>query len=184
MQEEQPGNQPPQAGWQYNAVGAPSPTYAPAHSDDYVAWSASEFITHEKDPAWYAMLGVAAAAMVLLAYILTKDKITVVMILVVMIFFAIFSARKPRTLSYQVDSSGIHVGNKSYGYELFKSFSVIQEGGIRSITLMPMKRLMPSLSIYMDPANEQRIVNMLTAYLPSEEGSQDVVERLMRRLRF
>ncbi len=184
MQEEQPESQPHEAGWQFSPEGASGVTEVPSHGDEAVSWTASEFIAHEKGLSWYAILGVVAAIMMILAYLMTRDKTSVGMILVVLVVFAIFSARKPRTLPYRVDNSGIHVGEKSYGYELFKSFAVIQEGGVHSIMMMPMKRFMPPLSIYMDPADEHKIVDVLAVYLPAETRGQDVVDRLMRRLRF
>jgi hypothetical protein len=43
---------------------------------------------------------------------------------------------------------------------------------------------MPLLTIYYDPADEDKIVNALSDMLPHEDRQHDMVERLMRRLRF
>jgi hypothetical protein len=49
---------------------------------------------------------------------------------------------------------------------------------------MPLKRFMPPLSLYMDPADEEKIVDVLADYLPVEQREQDPIDKLMRRLRF
>jgi hypothetical protein len=188
MQEEQPQPSQPEANWQFNpeetnsSGGAQSP--APAESQDAISWTASEFIAHDKGFGWFALLGVAAAVLMLLTYVLTRDFVSSGIVLVMIICFGAFAVRKPRTLPYRVDRTGVHIDNKSFSYEQLKSFSLIQEGGVRSIMLMPLKRFMPPISIYMDPTDEENIVEVLSNYLPMEQREQELIDKLMRRLRF
>lgn len=155
-----------------------------AFAPEPVAWTASEFIAHQKSSSWYAILGGAAAVAAVAVYFLTHDKITVGMIIVAAIFMGIFAGRKPRTLQYEIDASGVRIAQKLYPYGLFKSFSVIDEGPLSSIVLMPLKRFMPSISMYYEPSDEAAIVNMLSAYLPYEERQRDAVDSFMHRIRF
>jgi hypothetical protein len=106
------------------------------------------------------------------------------MVLIAAGAFGALAARKPRELTYSLDDHGLQVGDKFYPYMDFRSFSVMEEGAIHSITLMPLRRLMPLLTIYYDPADEDKIVNALADMLPHEDRQHDMVERLMRRLRF
>ena len=134
--------------------------------------------------AWYAMYGAGAAVLTLITYMVTREILSSVVIIVVAITFGIFAARKPRILPYQIDDLGVHIDQKTYPYETFKSFALIQEGGIRSIALLPLKRFLPPISLYLDPSDEERIVAALGDYLPVEQRQQDPIDRLMRRLRF
>jgi hypothetical protein len=155
--------------------------------EDYageISWTASEFISHQKDSSWYIGLGAATGISCVAIYLLTRDRITVVMVLVAAIMFGIFASRQPRVMNYRLDEEGLMIGNKHYGYNNFKSFAVQQEGAINSIFLLPLQRFMPGISIYYPPEEEQRILGTISNYLPHETRTPDVIDRLMRKVRF
>jgi hypothetical protein len=162
----------------------PAPQPQPSGDTGAVSWSASEFIAHQKNMSWYGLLVIAGSIFAALTYLLTKDKISTVMVFVVTAALGVFAGRKPRTLDYQVDANGVHIGPKSYPYEDFKSFSVIDEGAVSSISLAPLRRFMPAISMFYDPQDEEHITGVLSDYLPFEEGQKDVVDRFMHRIRF
>lgn len=149
-----------------------------------ISWTASEFIANQKNAGWYMILAASAAVIGGLVYLLTRDVISAVMVLVALGVIAFLASRQPRTMSYQLNNYGLQIGTRAYPYQEFKSFSVVEEGAVSSIVLMPMKRFMPMLNVYFDPADEERITDMLNDYLPYVETKLDVVERLMRRIRF
>jgi len=173
--------------WEYHADENTDTSQAqqrPATSGEPVSWTASEFIAHQKNASWYGLLVVGALVASALVFLLTKDKISVAMIVIVAITFGAFASRQPRVLQYQLNEGGLNIGDKFYPYALFKSFAVIQEDGLESISLIPLKRFMPILSIYFAPDDADKIVNMLGDYLPHEDRQADAIDRLMRRLRF
>jgi hypothetical protein len=185
MQPQSDQESPAQAGWQYTPEES-NPT-ASANSKgkpSEVSWTASEFIAHHKSTGWYLRLGAAGILAAAIVYIFTRDLISSGMILIAMVALGAFAGRKPRALQYRIDNFGIQVGEKTYPYHDFKSFSVIDEGAMSSVSLLPMKRFLPPLSIYYDPQDETKIVTMLSAELPFEEGQKDAIDRLMHRIRF
>lgn len=147
-------------------------------------WTASEFVAHDKSPAWYGALIVGGAVATALIYWLTKDKITSGIIIFALIIFGVFAARKPRDEQYTLSERGVQVGNKMYAFHDFKTFSVADEGTTASIVLMPLKRFMPALTVYITPEVEDRVVDFLSFYLPFSEHKADAVEGLLRRIRF
>jgi hypothetical protein len=149
-----------------------------------VTWTASEFIAHEKSSSWYAALAGGALAAAILAYLVTKDMVTSAVIIVAGVMLGVYGSHQPRQLQYQLDLHGITIGNKHYGYEEFRSFSVIPEGAFSSIVFMPMKRFAPPTTIYYAPEDEDRIITLLSNYLPFEQQRRDAVDSLMRRIRF
>lgn len=149
-----------------------------------VSWTASEFVAHEKNANWYGLLALAGVLGTVIIYLLTKDIVSSAMILVVTVIFGVFASRKPRVLEYVLDQSGIHIGPKFYAYGDFKSFSVFEEGSLNAVLLMPLRRFMPSLTIYYDPQDEEKIIQVLSDYLPFEERDHDMVDKLMRKVRF
>lgn len=117
-------------------------------------------------------------------FLLTKDKISVVVIVVAALLLGAYANHKPRQLEYRLDAHGLSVGDKHFTYDQFRSFSVLPEGAFSSIVLMPLKRFALTTTLYYAPEDEDKIVNLLSDYLPLEERGHDAVDRLMHRIRF
>ena len=148
-----------------------------------VSWSASEFIAHEKSPLWYAALTAVSVVFAAVIYFLMHDLIAVIAVVFVCILFGFLAAHKPRVLTYYVNAAGITIGQKTYSFSDFKSFGVVNEGAFSNITFMPMKRFMPTLSIYYPPEHEQAIIDVLSNYLPFAPATHDLIDRFMHRIR-
>ena len=164
-----------------------SPYEAPAVPEQNmqsVSWTASEYIAHNKGTAWFVALGLGLFAASAVIYLFTRDIFTALAIAVAGITFGVFAARAPRTLEYAIDDEGIHIGQKLYPYNVFKSFDVTEEGSLPAIQLMPLKRFMPPLTVFYDVAQEDVVIGALTTYLPHQEHQPDAVDRLARRIRF
>jgi hypothetical protein len=149
-----------------------------------ISWTASEFVEHKKSFGWYLGLIVVGTALAALIFFTTHDKISTGVVIIAVIVMGIFAARKPRTVEYTLDDAGVTVGNKFYGYEMFKSFSIIDEGAVSSIYLLPLKRFMPAISIYYAHEDEERIVNIFSQQLPLEHRQLDALDNFMHRIRF
>lgn len=160
------------------------PSVPETDPNDNVTWTASEFIAHQKSIGWYAMLALVVAVLALLVYVITKDKISTGVVIIAGIVFGISAARKPRTLPYLVDNYGLHINNKLYAYKEFRSYAMLDEGAFSSIVFMPLKRFMPLLTIYYDPKDADKISSIIGARLPMETHKLDLVDQLMRRIRF
>ena len=156
---------------------------SPATRPNAVSWQAVEFIEHPHGAAWYGALVLITAALTAAVYLLTKDYIAIATIPIVGIIVAVFARHKPGVVHYEIASSGLKIGEKSYSYKLFKSFSVLQEGDLNSVNLFPLKRFMPPIAAYFELADQDKIVNALGERLPYEERKMDSIDRLSRRLR-
>ena len=177
---------PPQKQWpaDSNTAYAPETQSKPAPEGGEINWTASEYIAHHKTANWYVLLAIASVIVAGLVLLLTGDKLSAGVIVLVAAVFGISAARQPRTLRYAVDHYGIRIGDKSYAYTDFKSFSVIEEDAIYSVMLLPMKRFMPGISMYYPPDQEEDILEVLADYLPHETRQEDMVDRVVRKLRF
>jgi hypothetical protein len=149
-----------------------------------ISWSASEFIAHKKDVGWYVILALITLAIAAVTYILTHDKMSTAVIVLAGGIFGFYAARKPRLLNYKIDRSGVTIQTKLFGYDTFKSFAVIEDSALPNIVLLPLKRFMPRLSIYLDPSSEGKVIKALTERIPQDSYQQDIIERLMQRVRF
>lgn len=173
-----------QAGQQYSGQVEANSYELPVGELAPVSWTASEFVDHEKNNSWYMSLAAITGVAVVVIYLITRDIVTALAILIAAGLFGVTARRRPRTLQYELDSYGVHIGDKLYEYSAFKAFSVIEEGAFNSIQLMPLKRFLPPISLYFPPDQENQIIDTLGNYLPHEERSRDPIDRLMRKVRF
>lgn len=184
-----------ESGWAFKPDGSSSPTETEnvksaspeksgGQNEPTITWTASEFIAHHKPPSWYAALFGGLLGLTGFAYFLTRDVVSVVTILIVGVLFAILASRKPRQLSFGLNSSGVTIGDKFYPFSQFKSFDVIHEGAVGCINLLPLKRFMPELSIYYPPEEEDKIIDALSENLPHNRREEQSFDRLMKRIRF
>jgi hypothetical protein len=148
-----------------------------------VSWTASEYIEHHHGPGWYMALLWATGAATAGVYFLTKEYFATGVIAVVGIIVAVFASRKPQQIKYELSDSGLRVGQKLYNYNLFKSFSVVKEGGFSSLNLSPLKRFMPPVSAHFETKDEEKIISAISDFLPYEQHKVDQIDRLSRKLR-
>lgn len=152
--------------------------------DGSIRWTASEFIAHHKSPGWYLALTGAAIVLAALVWLVTKDTISAAVVIVGALLLAVYGARQPRQLEYQLGQQGLAIGQKQYGYHEFRSFAIVPEGAFNSIVFAPLKRFSPLISIYYAPEDEEKIVALLADRLPMEARKKDMIDRLMWRIRF
>ncbi|MDB5183216.1 MAG: hypothetical protein JWO47_1000 [Candidatus Saccharibacteria bacterium] len=152
--------------------------------EDAVTWSASEYVGHPKNAGWYLMLAGATASVGVIVYFLTRDVVSTVVIAILGIVVGVFAARQPQVMEYALDRSGIHLGSRFYPYNVFKTFSVAEDGAFSHVTLLPLKRFLPPITVHYSPDDEEKIIKTLADYLPFEEHKNDVIENFSRRVRF
>jgi hypothetical protein len=165
-------------------VSEESETPAPQGSPQGVSWTASEYLHHQKSANWFIVFVGALVITSLLIYILMDDWIAPASVAILGGLLGVAAVRKPRTLQYVVDEHGIVVGRKEYGYDDFLSFSVMQEGPIESIVLIPQKRWAPAINLYFAPDDGQRIFEVLSTFLPFEEREKDTIDKFLHKIRF
>jgi hypothetical protein len=180
------------AGWQYNAdAGGGTPgtmaeaeDYGAEGSDDIVEWSASEFVAHEKGFGWYAVLAVVAVTISAGLYLLTQDRFSAAVVVIMAIILGVAGAHKPRVITYRLDGKGLTAGKKFYPYSSYKSFSMPDDGPFTGIVLVPLKRFGLPTGAYLAPESQDKALEVLSSHLPLERGEPGMIDHLMQQLRF
>jgi hypothetical protein len=156
---------------------------SPASSES-LTWAAKEFIEHDRGAGWYVVLLIGMFLIAAVIYLITKDFFAVGAIVTVALIAAVYASHKPKELTYELSSRTIRVGERTYGYNMFKSFSVAHEGVHTSIILEPTKRFYPPMTLYFPPEMEQQIANNIGNHIPMQEHQPSATERLAHRLKF
>lgn len=151
---------------------------------DSVSWTASEFTAHHKTGSWYLLFGLAGIAIAVVAWFTTRDLFATITVLIGVLLLGVYSTHKPRQQRYVLDGQGLAIGSRHYSFSDFRSFSLASEGAFSSIELMPLKRFAMFTAMYFDPADQQKIVGLLSAHLPMEAPRNDFTDGLMRRIKF
>jgi len=154
------------------------------NDNDTVTWTASEFVAREKSSNWYLKLAGATVLVAILTFIIARDLISVSVVIIAGILLGIYGTHQPRQREYRLDQHGIGIGGKYHSYDEFRSFTVAPEDAFAGIVLMPLKRFGVPLTIYFAPDDEEKILTILSDYLPFEEYHADAVDSLMRHIRF
>lgn len=154
-------------------------------SEVVVEWTASEYVDNAKDFSWYVLLIFAfIAAAVLVYFISGRQKVPTFVTVLLGIIMAISAARKPRTLTYRITSSGLEIEHRFYAFESFRSFYLSEDRSVHYISLQPLKRFMPPLIVHYDKKDGERIMESLSNFLPFEEHRVDVIDRFSKKIRF
>ena len=160
-----------------------------AHSDAFeniapIEWTASEYISHEKSISWHGALFAAAAVLIVIVFVVSRDILSTIVIALSAVAMSVYAKKKPEQKAYRLDDQGVSINDSLYPYAAFKSFSIVEEGSINSIWLKPLQRFSPTTVIYFPPDQEEAIEDLLSHYLPFEQKSMDAIDRITRRIRF
>lgn len=166
---------------------APPQLQVPAQPVDQqpaMAWSASEFIRQEKGGRWYAVYVAALVVLSIGVYLFTKDVVSTVIVGIALLGLLFLSLRKPKMQDYSVEGGDLTIGRKLYYLHDFKSFSVLDESSVVEVTLLPLKRFMPPVSVYVPPDRADELTAHLADYLSFEPRKADMMDTILRRIRF
>jgi hypothetical protein len=130
-------------------------------TEPLLTWTAAEFVAHDKSARWYALLALVIVLLATVSYLISRDKVTTAVIAICGILFAIYAGHKPRQLQYSIDSYALTIGIKRYPFGSFRSFTVTHDGPVTSVTLMPLKRFSPSLTLYFDVDADGPVTDVL-----------------------
>lgn len=107
-----------------------------------------------------------------------------ILIVVMAVALAVLAFRRPRVIRYSLTDGGILIGNKTYLYSDFRAFGILQEGAFFTMVLIPVKRFGPAINVYFAQEQGEQIVDIVGEHLPMEDVHPDVIDTVMRRLRF
>ncbi|MBQ8996576.1 hypothetical protein IJ095_00910 [Candidatus Saccharibacteria bacterium] len=150
---------------------------------EIVNWEAEEYVQTEKNTGWYVGLGVVVLGLVALSIWLEWWTFTALVVLSA-VAIVIYSVWPPRKLHYSLSDKGLSEGNRLYDYDEFKSFGVVVEGKKPSIVLTPRKRFSPRVTVYFPKTKGEEIVDAFGARLPMEDAKFDLLDRIVKFLRF
>ena len=156
----------------------------PLLDEEIVHWSALENLDSEKGGGWFAVFWVIVVVLIAADILFIKSYSFSVLVAVMATSILVLSKRPSREIDYTLSGDqGLYIGEKLYHFSEFKSFGLINEDGIHSVMLIPIKRFSLGVSVYFPQESGEQIVDILGARLPMQELKLDIIDKIVRKLR-
>jgi hypothetical protein len=155
----------------------------PVREATVITWEASEAVHHEKDMLWFGGLVAGALVLTVISIFVIKLWTFTILIPLMTVSLIIIAMRPPRVLNYRLSDAGWTIGEKQYAHTEFQAFGVVQEGPFYYLSLIPVRRFMPTVNVYFPEKYGEEIVDMLGAHLPMRTMKPDLLDVVIKRLR-
>jgi hypothetical protein len=146
-------------------------------------WQAPEFVFTQKPIGWFIGMVVVFLLLAGLAAWF-KQWLTIGLLAVMTIAIGVWANRKPRNLTYQITNYGIVVGKRKYLFDDFRAYYEYMDYNQPSIDLVPGKRFGTLVSLPLATPDADAIEQVIAHMIPKIEHSEDIIDKLFRRLRF
>ncbi len=151
---------------------------------EYLEWQGFEYYHTEKGTDWDWALGIIAVSVAVTAILLQDSLFAVVVGLATFILRAA-ARRKPRFLSYEINTKGIVGGHILYPFETLESFWIIEESRYPKIVLKSKKVILPFIHLPLGTGNPDEIREYLMGNDVAEvEHIEPLSHKIMEYLGF
>ena len=151
-------------------------------------WQAPEFAYTHKPAGWYLAVFAFFAALMVLAFFFVGSDIqkwtTIGLLAVMAVAVSIWANRKPAVLQYRITTYGLEVGKRKHLFDDFRAFYEYMDYNQPSIDLVPGKRFGTLVSLPLATNEADQIEETISHMIPKIEHSEDIIDKLFRRLRF
>jgi len=166
-----------------------SPEEAPEQESDsegadaVLRWQGPEYIERDRGGRWYVAFIIVTLVLMAVAIFLINSWTFAILIPVMAVALFVYTRRPPTLVDYTVSRKGIHVNDRLYSYDEFRSFGVVSHAGAHSVLLVPRKRFHMGVTAYFPEEVGEALVDMLAARLPMQTHTPDTIDKLLAKLR-
>lgn len=148
-----------------------------------ISWQAEEFETYRRDWRWYAIFVLVWAGG--LFYTFYVHQWILLAMTVVVGLLLLFSNRfRPRLMQYQLDEQGLRINEKTFAFTQLKGFWFHDKPGKTYVNLISTFRLMPAITLAIQPSDQARIKALLGQFLPEmNQKDEDWIDKINQFLK-
>ena len=155
----------------------------PDPTEPLLIWQEREVNDTTRPRGWYVIFGVVVVVLFAISIFLFKSY-TFALLIPIMAVALIVSLQRPAALlNYSASHAEVVVGQRTYSYDTFRSFSVTAKPTQNWITLIPRKRFAMPIVMYFPEDVGEQLVDLIASHLPMSERKPDLLERLIIYLR-
>ena len=167
-------------------VPASSPSDVNPAGDDsdeaLIRWQSTEYIHQERTALWFVVLALVVIVLMVLAVVVIKSVTFAILLPVMAAALVVYVKHAPSVNDYIVSRKGLHINDRLYTYDQFRSFGIVQHNGHNSVVLVPRKRFQIGQTLYFPEEVGEPLVDMLAARLPMKEVQPDLIDKILAKL--
>lgn len=149
-----------------------------------IVWEALEYEHRDKTPDWFWILGIVSLVLAISA-VIYKNILFATLIIVGAFTMALYAARKPRLIKFEINQNGVMIKNTLYTYKHLHSFCPREDHRGRKIIFQSKKSIMPHFSIPVPAGvNFEEAKALLLKHLPEDDHPESLSEVIMDNLGF
>lgn len=160
------------------------PYAAPPALPAEISWLAPEYQHYPKSKDWFWTIGIISAILIVAA-LLFRNFLFATLVALAGFAFALFSARRPRTMRFMLSAKGILIHQTLYSYEHLKSFWIYYEpAGKKALSIESRKMLMPFITAPLGDADPNLVRAYLKRFLKEAEHEESIIEQIFEYIGF
>ena len=148
-----------------------------------IEWEAHEHAYKERSPDWFWAVGILAVSIAIVAIILS-NVIFGILVLIATFTLMLSINKEPEIVHAAVTETGITKGKVHYPYSSLASYWLDSEHPHPKLLLRSKKFFLPLIVVPMGNANAVEIDKALAEFLPEEEQSLPLLEKMLEVLGF
>jgi len=148
-----------------------------------LSWHTHEYLHREKTSDWYWIVAIVTISIAIISIIL-NNVIFAILILVSSFTLSLFASRKPSVVEVSIDNGGVKFGKMRYPYKELDSFWIETREHFPKVLIKSHKILMPYIVIFIEDVSPEEVRNELLNYLPEEEHTEPLLEKILLYLGF
>ena len=147
-------------------------------------WQAYEYKHTPKSADWFWALGIIAISIAVTS-ILFNNFLFALFIILGAITLGFFAKRRPLLLNMEINDKGIKVGRTFYAFSSIESFWVDAENENDQKVIIKVDSItMSHVAIPIEEIDPMEVKECLLRYLPEEEHTEPIVNKVMEKLGF
>ena len=155
----------------------------PDPTEPLLIWQEREVNDTTRPRGWYVIFGVVVVVLFAISIFLFKSYTFALLIPIMAVALIVSLPRPAALLNYSASHTEVVVGQRTYSYDTFRSFSVTAKPTQNWITLIPRKRFAMPIVMYFPEDVGEQLVDLIASHLPMSERKPDLLERLIIYLR-
>lgn len=148
-----------------------------------LSWSIDDRTPDSHKTTWFVAIGVIGAAIIILA-IWLRAWIVIPLGILVPWALSIYANRGIGDHTYQLETFDFSIDKKTYRYDAYKSFFVVENDNLATFELVPNNRFGQLATLHASSVEADDVLEILSSVLPESEPQGYVGESFFKRLRF
>ena len=148
---------------------------------DWYEWYTEEYDAKEHTTGWF--LGMGAIALLLIIFgIFARSYFFIAFVALVFCVIVMYTKRAPREILFVIGPEGVQAGKRAYRFSELVSFSLMENDGIRELSLETKKKWEPFVRFPLGTADTETIRRTLVKYIAEKEHDDSLSDQIARKI--